>query len=825
MIAGATRLLRVLRALAEVPDPGRAPASMGAWLDDVIRIVRTGLDLDLVSLSVAGAEGQVVERAQTRQGPLDGAAAAQEVIGRDGLRSLATALGRDHEQGWLITACRRPDFPDEEEREFIQVAAHQLAAALRTSRGANVEDRFEAVADSVPAMLWVTDAGGACTFLSRAWYEFTGQSSAAGLQFGWLEAVHPEDRDHARHVFEAAQQRKDQFWNDYRVRRADGSYGWALAGGRPHFAGDSFLGYVGIVMDITDRKRAEGALRRTEQTSRFLANVSVALSDMSEYRAALRKLASLAVPFFADWCAVDVAGADGLLERLVVAHTRPDLAQLGHDIARRWPARADDRFGPAHVLRTGQPEMMDDPQEWLLVEGGDPERHRALRELGFESFICVPIRVREQTLATATFGIGDETRRYRPADLRVAEDLAHRVAVAIANADLYHAALEADRRKDEFLATLSHELRTPLNAIVGWSHVLRDGTGSPETVRKAAETIHRNAQVQAQLISDILDVSRIVAGKVRLDLRPVNLSSVIEAALDTVRPAAQARGVRVEVVLDPAAGPISGDAERLQQVIWNLLSNAIKFVPEKDGRVHVRLEAVNSHVRLTVEDNGPGIEPRFLPFVFERFRQEDASSTRRHQGLGLGLAIVRHLVELHGGTVAADNRAERTGAIFTVELPRRSVAVDAVTIQRHPHAEEPAWLEDAPALAGVKVVVIDDQPDARELVKAVLERCGASVTAVGSAREGLEAVRGERPHVVLADVEMPGESGYDFVRQLRELPASQGGQTPAAALTAYATAQDRMNALRAGFQIHIPKPVQPAELAAVVASLFRTPRG
>ncbi|HEX6737429.1 MAG TPA: response regulator [Vicinamibacteria bacterium] len=382
----------------------------------------------------------------------------------------------------------------------------------------------------------------------------------------------------------------------------------------------------------------------------------------------------------------------------------------------------------------------------------------------------------------------------------------------------------ANRLKDEFLATLSHELRTPLNAIMGWAHLLRDTPLDPAMGPKAAEVIHRNAQLQEQLISDILDVSRITAGKLRLEVRPVDLLGVIEAALESLRPAAAARGVRLEPILDPKAGPISGDPQRLQQVVWNLLSNAVKFVPARQGRVQVRLEAINSHVRVTVEDNGPGIDPDFLPYVFDRFRQGDSSSTRQHHGLGLGLAIVRHLVELHGGTVTASNRDGRSGAVFTIDLPRRSVAAADQTPavrERHPRAEEAVWLDAAPSLQGIKVLALDDDRDAREVLAAVLTRCGAEVTAVESVRQALAALPDLRPDVVLADIEMPEENGYDFIRQLRALPAESGGLTPAAALTAYAGVQDRMSALLAGFQIHIPKPVQPAELAAVVVSLAR----
>jgi signal transduction histidine kinase len=514
-----------------------------------------------------------------------------------------------------------------------------------------------------------------------------------------------------------------------------------------------------------------------------------------------------------------------VVRRLAVVHSEPRKAGLAHEISRRWLPEIDDQTGPGRVIRTGDSEMIEAVDDAAVVPWSqDDEHRRILRELGFASYICVPVRWQRKTRAALTFVVARPDRSYAASDLRMAEDLAYRTSLAIDNAALYRAAVEADRRKDEFLAVLSHELRTPLNAIVGWTHVLREGAGGPEMVRKAVDTIHRNAEVQTRLITEILDVSRIVSGKLRLDVRPLELPVVIEAALDTLRPAAQAKRVRLEAVLDSEAGPVSGDAGRLQQVVWNLLSNAIRFVPEKVGRVQVRLEAINSHVRVTVEDNGPGIAPAFLPHIFERFRQADSSSNRMHQGLGLGLAIVRHLVELHGGTVRAANRDRGQGAIFSVELPRRSVAaVTAVELERPADVEEPPWPDPASVslLLGVRIVIVDDQEDARELLKNVLQRYGGVVTVTPSAAEALAAVASERPDVVVTDIEMPGQSGYDFLRQLRSLPEDLGGVTPAVALTAYATVHDRVKVLRAGFQMHLSKPVQPAELAAVVASLAR----
>lgn len=464
-------------------------------------------------------------------------------------------------------------------------------------------------------------------------------------------------------------------------------------------ASGTIIGASKIARDITDRKLAEMALRRAQQVARFLANASVALTDMSDARTILHKAASLAVPFFADWCAVDILDEDGALERLVVAHSEPRKAGLAHEIARRWVPKTTDQMGPGWVAHTGKSELVEDIQDedpvpWVRED----EHRRVLVELGFASYICIPVCWGRKARAVLTFVTGRSERRYESSDLRVAEDLAQRTGVAIENAVLYRTALEADRRKDDFLAMLSHELRTPLNAIVGWSHILRDGTASAEAVRKAADTIHRNAQIQTHLISDILDVSRITAGKMRLDVRPVELPVVIEAALDTLKPAADAKCVRLETVLDPQVGPIAGDANRLQQVVWNLVSNAIKFIPEKVGCVRIRLHLVDSHVRLTVEDNGPGIDPKFLPHVFERFRQADSARNRGYQGLGLGLAIARQLVELHGGIVWAENREDRTGAIFTVQLPRRTVARAVTPAQGADRDPQPMGPDAAPSL-------------------------------------------------------------------------------------------------------------------------------
>ncbi|HEX8708304.1 MAG TPA: PAS domain S-box protein [Pyrinomonadaceae bacterium] len=384
---------------------------------------------------------------------------------------------------------------------------------------------------------------------------------------------------------------------------------------------------------------------------------------------------------------------------------------------------------------------------------------------------------------------------------------------------------EANRTKDEFLATLSHELRTPLTAVLGWSRLLGDGLLEEGYRERAIEIIRRNAQLQAQLIDDILDVSRIIMGKMRLEVRPVELADVIEAAVESVLPAAEAREIRLQRVLDSGESMVLGDPSRLQQVVWNLLTNAIKFTPRK-GHVQVSLMRVDSHVEITVTDTGPGIKPEVLPFIFDRFRQADSTITRKHGGLGLGLAIVRHLVEMQGGTTEAESGRDGKGATFTVKLPliatrAGDVSLDKVEERVHPRASEGVPFNCLPELKGLHVLVVDDEEDTRLLVRYLLEQCAARVSTASSAGEGLTALTTLRPDVLLSDLGMPEEDGYTLIAKVRALSAEQGGRTPAAALTAYARVADRMKVLRSGFQLHLPKPVEPAELVTVVASLAK----
>ena len=407
-----------------------------------------------------------------------------------------------------------------------------------------------------------------------------------------------------------------------------------------------------------------------------------------------------------------------------------------------------------------------------------------------------------QSQEVITFYVDLTTQRQVQAEL--ARSLA---AEQAARAD----AETANRIKDEFLAVLSHELRSPLNPILGWTKLLQSQTYTPEETAQALATIERNAKLQAQLIEDLLDVSRILRGKMALTICPVNLVTTIEAALETVRLAAEAKNIQIDTNLDQSIGRVSGDAARLQQIIWNLLTNAVKFTPQ-GGRVEVSLMQVDSLAQIQVRDTGKGINPDFLPYVFDYFRQEDGAITRKFGGLGLGLAIVRHLTEQHGGTISVESAGENQGATFTVYFPLQANAAAVV--------EEDATPPQVLDLRHLKILVVDDEADMRELMRIILISYGAQVKVVASTIEVLNVLESWQPDLLISDIGMPEMDGYMLLRQVRQLPPAQGGQIPAIALTAYAGEYDQRQALAAGFQKHLPKPVEPGQLAEAIVTLI-----
>jgi PAS domain S-box-containing protein len=571
------------------------------------------------------------------------------------------------------------------------------------------------------------------------------------------------------------------------------------------------IGTVLVLHDVTERLRAEARRRFLGEASWILA------SSALDYEGTLRSVAGLGVPRVADWCLVDIAEPDGSLVRAAVTHVDPARVSMASRLEgiRKEPAASPT---PARVLR-GDTAAYTGEVLAQLVEAaeGDPAYATLLERLPPDASICVPLRARDRVLGAMTFICAESSRTFGPDDAALARQIGNSAALAIDNARLYREAQRVNRVKDEFLATLSHELRTPLNAILGWARLLRMGKLDDAARSRAIETIERNALSQAQLIEDLLDVSRIISGKFRVDVRTVDMPSVTEAAIDAVRLAAEAKTIAIAAEIDEVP-QLAGDPTRLQQVVWNLLSNAIKFTP-KGGRVEVKLACVDSHVELSVADNGQGIRADFLPYVFDRFRQADGTTTRAHSGLGLGLAIVRHLVELHGGSVRAHSDGEGKGALFAVRLPVAAVRPKLMDESRD---ADPRMGDGELPLGGLRVLVVDDEVDARELVAAVLTEGGARVTAVSSVNEAIEVIEQNRPDVLVSDIGMPSEDGYSLIRRLRAME-KQVGRIPAAALTAYASVQDRTRALLAGYSSHLPKPIEPAELTAVVANLAGRP--
>jgi PAS domain S-box-containing protein len=546
----------------------------------------------------------------------------------------------------------------------------------------------------------------------------------------------------------------------------------------------SIIGASKIARDITAQKRTEEALRASDMRFRIMADSAPVLIWMADATRAFTWFNRPWLEFTGR--AMEKELGYGWAENLHLEDLDECLQRYTESFEQRKPFHVECRI-----------RRHDGNWRWMLTTAVPLFEERAQ---GFSGYIGTCVDITEMRNAAG------ERESLLQAE-RAARTDAERLG----------------RLKDEFLATLSHELRTPLNAVLGWTTLLRRLAPGSADHTKGLETIERNARAQAQIIDDLLDMSRIISGKVQLDVQPVNLREVVETAMDGIRPVLEAKRLRLRATLDAKIGTVRGDAGRLQQVLWNLLTNAAKFTP-REGRIDVVLERVNSHVEICVEDSGIGIKPEFLGFVFDRFRQADASTTRQHGGLGLGLAIVKHLVELHGGNVRVKSPGEGKGATFIVALPVASVRIeDSGRHGRPAYAEMDLHSLELPALGGIVALVVDDEPDARVLIGRLIEERGGSVILAPSAEEALAVIGRDRIDILISDVGMPNMDGYDLIRDVRS-SSGPAAHVPAIALTAYARAEDRQRALLAGFQMHLSKPVEPRELIAGIASLARLPR-
>ncbi|MEH2108741.1 hybrid sensor histidine kinase/response regulator [Nostoc sp.] len=616
-------------------------------------------------------------------------------------------------------------------------------------------------------------------------------SSFAGPYETFKKCVHPEDRQSVMQAIAYALVQRTDYNDEFRIVRSDQSVHWISAKGKFIYdAQVQAVRMIGVCMETTVCKQAEERTRELTTQVQEQANILNAILTASVDHIYI---------FNGKGCyqyvSRDGASVLGLKPQDIVGKTLPEL-----DLPAELITQVDNQRQA--VMKTGQP--IKDECKYVTAEG-----------VHYYEYILTPLRNIEQTIEGIITVCRDITDVYDELRLRkLAEKerdrLLEREMKARKQAEIAH------KVKDDFLAVLSHELRTPLNSVLGWSKMLRTRKFDEKTTNHALETIERNAKLQTQLIEDLLDVSRILQGKLNLNVSRVSLVMVVEAALETVRLAAQAKSIEIKTIFDPSLAQVMGDPNRLQQVVWNLFSNAVKFTPT-GGRVGIRLMEADNQVQIQVSDTGKGISPDFLPYVFDYFRQSDGTTTRTFGGLGLGLAIVRKVVEMHGGKVQAESPGEEAGATFTVELPLlvRSEQVCGEENQSSPYALESSLLSDT------QILVVDDEPDIRDLVTFILQDYGMQVTAVASAQEALQALSESIPDVLISDIGMPKTDGYMLMREVRSRSPQQGGHVPAIALTAYAGEMNQQQALAAGFQMHISKPVDPDALVKAIADLIK----
>jgi PAS domain S-box-containing protein len=789
----------------------------------------------------------------------------------------AAAQGRSAEEGWrlradgsrfwagvVVTAVRDPSgtlvgfskitrdlterkLAEDTERELREQHTARAIAEAAEHRASQERERFrllsrqlDVILEGVVDGITVQDRSGAVIFANTAAARMTG--------LGSREELMATDAATLLSRFDLLDEHGRPFpIQDLPGRRvlSGDAQASALLHVRDRRTGSDWWTQIRASGVVGDDGRAELAIniwhdvtqqRRQDEQERCLSEVTAALSESLNYRATLDVLAHLLTPGFCDWCAIYLLEGENLLQA-TVAHADPGEKKRAEELERRYPPAPGEQGGVWQVLQSGAPvvhELVTD--EMLKTSARSAEHLSMLEEAGLKSVILVPIKTRDRVVGALSLITASSGRRYDTRDLALATELGRRIGTFIENSLLFEraraAAASAEaavreaqaaaRMKDEFLATVSHELRTPLNAILGWATLLKRRS-QPESMTRGIDVIHRNAMAQSKLIEDILDVSRIITGKLRLELASIDLATIVADAIEVVRPSAAAQSITLVLNRPTEPASIIGDPERLQQVMWNLLSNAVKF-NDAGGHVAVKVEQRAGEWAVTVSDDGKGIELDFLPYVFDRFKQADSSTTRRFGGLGLGLAIVRHIVELHGGKVSVSSQGPGRGSTFQILLPTRAAvpAVDEGSAAEGGAAPLEGG-EAGPSLAGIRVLVVDDEADALDLLELVLQESGAEVKKAGSASAGFAQLQHFRPDVIVSDVAMPDEDGYSFMRRVRAMNGAVA-ITPSIALTAYTRHDDKLKALAMGFTTHLGKPVNPDELRTLVAKLSERPK-
>jgi PAS domain S-box-containing protein len=742
---------------------------------------------------------------------------------------LETGVPRLNSEGTLIGFIGSAiDITPLKEAEIERLELLQLEQAARTQAEAS-EQYYRFLSEAIPQMVWTAQPDGTLDYLNQRWSDYTGLSESELLGWGWEPIVHPDDLQDCRDRWLACLENGEPYEIEARIRRSsDGAYRWHLGLGVPmRDPLGTIIKWFGTNTDIHERKQAQQEriqLLEREKAARILSEratlmvhrlqtiVDVAIAPLSRDDLLQELMDRVTLVLEVDAVAI-----------LLVNEERNALnitATKGLDLdstSSTLPIPMGLGFAGT-IAQTRKPMQIDENASTQIIS--PLFRHKKI-----EAIMGVPMILEDRVIGV--LHVSTETpRKFVTEDLYLLQLVADRVALAIDRANLYEAqqqacerAERANRLKDEFLAIVSHELRTPLNSILGWAQLLRTRKLKEETQLKALETIERNGKHQVTLIDDILDVSRIMRGKIRLTRMPLHLETLVEQAIATLTPAAEAKSIELHTEFKARGVTILGDSNRLHQIVWNLLSNAVKFTPD-GGRVTVKIEPLGDRVAFRVQDTGIGINPEFLPHVFEGFRQANSSSTRTHGGLGLGLTIVRYLVELHGGTVEASSDGEGTGSTFTVALPVGSSSRTLQTFDRCPW-EDQALAKRLLKLAGLHVLVVDDDRDTGELIAQVLAEYGVQTTVVLSAADALAANERSRHDILISDIGMPEEDGYVLIQKIRQREAGQREQLPAIALTAFAREEERQQALLAGFHLHLSKPVEPLKLATALAEIAK----
>ncbi len=666
------------------------------------------------------------------------------------------------------------------------------------------EEKLRQLADAMPQIVWTATPEGNIDYLNQRWHEFTGLPNSVGNQ-GWSQILHPNDAQAASERWQASLSTGTPFEMELRLLDSrPQAYRWHLIRTvAAHDERGNVTRWYGTSTDIHEQKLAE-------ESSRYLADASAALASVVDYESTLQKVATLAVPHFADWSAVDVRDPNGSVRRLAVAHQDDDKIALVRQLMQEYPPDPEATTGAAGVLRSGKPEIISEINDELLAQAAKDDRHlHLLRSLGLKSYICVPLIVSGSPLGVLTFATAESGRKYTERDVALAMDLARRASVAVENTQLYQALRETDRRKDEFLATLAHELRNPLAPIRNAIEILKLPRVDDETIARSLELMERQIHHLVRLVDDLMDVSRVMRGKIELRNEQVELASVVARAVESVQPLADAQGHQLSIRLPGESLLIDADPIRLAQVVGNLLTNAIKYT-KSNGRISVSGAREGADAVLTIRDNGIGIDPHMLPRVFDLFMQADNTATRSQGGLGIGLTLVRNLVEMHNGSVEARSGGLGKGSEFVVRLPLSKVQGDRILPASKPKAR-------AIQSSGRRLLVVDDNQDAATTLAMLLELQGHEVKVANSGRIALEIAKEFIPDAVFMDIGMPEMDGYELARRIRQQPGFE--KVVLAALTGWGQQEDRRRTAEAGFDHHFVKPPEPIAIQNLISSL------